>query len=998
MIGLFIKIPFHAQIKRAEPRLASELAAAIEGAISTFMAVRYATEESFFLGFEESSRPARLRAAEAARLLASTLGALGSRLHGWFIILDSGPGADGIVHASKRIWYGLEEDGVYVSSRAKDTFSKYFRLGGPTNENEEAGVAFPLLEALYARPALPVGEAIEEAQDGTVEKIVDALGELGVGQETDASLALLGPGCSPQLCLDAALMRLYPETARRFLRFRASAVESSPYSPLARAFTALLSPRELESKGAILSGAERDHLENQRPLLEFLIQSPYRKGCSSQLVIRLRLCAAAALRFYARQMGALSLPAFVILEGIDRFPGPSLDLLLGLFEETLAREGIRIIAVGTELPKEWKDEIAPRYLEVPGPSPVTIAQASIHGAQTIRAEDLATTIALSAAGEPLRLKLALRLASTGERPSPTASTEELAAAALRSFPCEYSELLLSLRLSEEVLTDECAEDFLSDCGYVVGIRTPIYDALYTLGLVTKEARPRITSAAATRGVLKSLPDGGRAIRSSFVHRLLELRASGRVVPSTALFKRIEAEARDLGETEAVSTALQLDCIATDAVYGPSESNGDEEAAPKGQRSSLEPMADFLAAYAASKHDESLDALSSLEESVALFGGKNELASGTAALCRAAFEYAEGRALDAANLTKEALIRLHKVGAIKAEAKAQRLLGFCALAHGQVQEGADYFANAYEMAQGIPEPLECILAATAECAAAFALGDLSRVLHRTESAATWAAAAFRADWESIAAFIRGRACLEIGRYAEASDAFGTVRAIARIYGQAEASRRAEIWSARAAAFAGEGKRAREILCRLDDDAEALWFLAELELWEGEAPKAAALAAKALSLTHRDFFMPIDYFDWSSGFASLESRAVGFLAERDYLHDQIEAFGTFASGLAANEKGGDSSEALAAASKLANMAREDRLAVLHPAAHLYLFYRYLILEQASPSSMDGATALGKAFKALQIRSTRLDEASVKDGFLEANRWNKALLQAARSRKLL
>jgi tetratricopeptide (TPR) repeat protein len=962
------------------------------------MAARYATEESFFLGFEESSRPARLCAAEAARLLASTLGGLGSRLHGWFIIIDSGPAAGEIVDASRRIWYGLEEDGVYVSGRAKDAFSGYFRVGSPTGGGEKPEGASPLLEALYARPALPVGEAIEEAQDATVEKIVDALGELGVGQEANASLALLGPGRSPQLCLDAALIRLYPETAQRFLRLRASAVDSSPYGPLTRALAALLSPQGLGSKGALLSGAERDHLENLRPMLEFLIRSPYRKRCSSQLEIRLRLCAAAALRFYARQMNALSLPAFVILEGVDRFPGSSLDLVLGLFEETLSREGIRILTLGTELPKAWKEEIAPRYLEVPGPSPVAIAQASIHGAQAIRADDLATTIALSAAGDPLRLKLALRLASTGERPSPTASTEELAAAALRSFPCEYSELLLLLRLSEEVLTDECTEDFLNDCGYVAGIRTPIYAALSTLGFVSSEARPRIASAAAARGVLKSLPDGGRAIRSSFIHRLLELRAAGRIIPSVALFRQIETEARDLGEAEAVSTALELDCIAGDAVYGPSEPNGGEEAAPKGQHSPLEPMADFLAAYAASKRDESLEALSSLEESVALFGGENELASGTAALSRAAFEYAEGRALDAANIAKEALMRLHKVSATKEEAKAQRLLGFCALAHGQVQEGADYFANAYEMAQSVPEPLECILAAAAECAADFALGDLSRVLHRAESAATWAADAFRADWESVSAFIRGRACLEIGRYAEASDAFGTVRAIARVYGQAEASRRAEIWTARAAAFAGEGKKAREILLRLDDDAEALWFLAELELWEGKAPKAAALAAEALPLAPRESFMPIDCFDWSSGFSSLESRAVGFLAERNYLHDQIEAFGAFASGLAATGGEGDPSAAFTAANKLANMAREDRLAVLHPAAHLYLFYRYLILERASPSSMDGATALGKAFKALQLRSTRLDEASVKDGFLEANRWNKALLEAARSRKLL
>ena len=50
------------------------------------------------------------------------------------------------------------------------------------------------------------------------------------------------------------------------------------------------------------------------------------------------------------------------------------------------------------------------------------------------------------------------------------------------------------------------------------------------------------------------------------------------------------------------------------------------------------------------------------------------------------------------------------------------------------------------------------------------------------------------------------------------------------------------------------------------------------------------------------------------------------------------------------------------------------------------------------MEGASALSKAFKALQLRSTRLGEATLKDGFLESNRWNRSLLEAARSRKLI
>jgi len=40
VIGLFIKIPFHAQIRRAEPALAAELQAVVEESIPDFAATR----------------------------------------------------------------------------------------------------------------------------------------------------------------------------------------------------------------------------------------------------------------------------------------------------------------------------------------------------------------------------------------------------------------------------------------------------------------------------------------------------------------------------------------------------------------------------------------------------------------------------------------------------------------------------------------------------------------------------------------------------------------------------------------------------------------------------------------------------------------------------------------------------------------------------------------------------------------------------------------------
>jgi tetratricopeptide (TPR) repeat protein len=1005
VIGLFIKIPFHSQIRNSEPRLAAELEKAVDEVVSAFAASRFAIEESYLLIFDEFSRPCRLRAAEAARSLMLKLSAIAARLFGWALLLDAGASsADESLGIVKRLWFDIEVDGLYLSARSKAYFADYFSL--EPNHGEGKGV-LAVQNALYARPALLaeglVSEGMGEVPAWSVDQLVDVLGELVIGPNIGKTLLVLGQGQGPSRCIESALSKLYPDSSTRFLRISASAVEGAPYGPIASSL------KNASGASAHLSGPERGLLNELPSLLDFLRRSPYRRAYSPQIDVRLRLCANAFLKNYAREMRANGLPAFLILEGIEDFPDPSIMLILRLAQEDLAGEGLAILAEGSDSPRCWIGP-ASRILAITGSDPAAIAKAALRGATAVSASSASAALALTTAGDPLRFKLALRLLASGQDILPDASTESLAAKTLATFPREYAELFLDLRLGEQVLTDECMESYLRDSGYYPGVRAPVYDSLAELGFITREARPRIATSAAASRSEDALPDGGAAVRADFTARLLKLREQGLIIPSAAFYRHISMDRGHSGATEAEGIrndyALAFDCIAADAIYGVSEPPGAETL-----DSPLEPMARFLHAYALSERAACLSALENLEANVTklsaiagLAGNPRpeaglqldaslRLAKAVASLARATFEYADGRAQKAAILAKEALINLHALGAHKAEAKAHRILGLCALAQEQVQEGADYLANAYDLASSLPEPFECILSATAEAAADFSLGDLSKAASRADAAADWAASAFRADWESAAAFIKGRASLEIGRYEEAEEYFGRVRTIARVYGEAEAGRRAEIWIGRSAAFAGEELRAREILRRFGDDAEALWFLAELEAWENSPVKAVTFADEALALAVLPRFSTADSFDWGSGFASLEGRAVGFCATRSYLYDQIAAFRDFAAGMASPE-----TEGADCAARLATRVREDRLAVIHPSSHLYLFYRYLILERMSPGSMDGATALSKAFKALQVRSTRMGESAHKDGFLQANRWNHALIDAARRHKLI
>ncbi len=1004
MIGLYLKIPFHAQIELADRIAAAELRKHVHEAAIAFAANLIPIDESFLFAFDEGIRPCRLRAAEAARFLEPRLRALSPSLHGWALLIESLPASpDEALRVLDRMWIDVPGDGLFVGGTARADFSRYYvtsrkgRPGGesPASESRRSRFCFEVLENLYSRPALPAEAELPPPSGPSVELLIDEIGQIGIGARSSSHLAVIGAGRSAIDSLDAALGRLYPESIA-FLRIAVSRVRPSPYGPLVDALGSL----SLARAGELLSGAERGLLEELSPILDFLRRSPYRNSFTAGLGIRFRICSATALRLYAREQRALSRPAFLVIDGIEDLSSESRSLLKTLLENLLIEEGITVLAAGTALPETWPPP-GTRRIQAGGPGASVIEGIAAAAAPAIGRSELASSIARLAGGEAFRLSCAVRLAAT--RPAsipllPTAvATADLAQAVLETLPPEYAELLLALHSCEGVMTAEDTEAFLDSIGFVPGIRPLAFEALATLGFIDREKPPRIAQDEAARRASRVLPDGGSAFRADFAARLLRLHESRRIVPSLDFYRQVRSAAGP-GASSSTFLRLLLDSLSADAVYGSSE-----QAAGALERSPLEGFASFLAAYGRADREAAFAALERVEREIlsnpaepridptAASGAR--IASSMAALARGFMEYADHRAPAAANRAKNALMSLHAEGAERAEAKAHRLLGLCALAQEQLQEGADYLANAYDMAEFLVDPLECMLAAQAEASAYFVIGDLSRSNTRIAAGAAWARRSFRFDWEMGFAFMEGRSAFELGRYTHAEEAFGKVRAEARVYGQPEAATRAEIWTGRSASWAGEAERAREILGRHREDPEALWFLAELESWEGRREEAARLAERAQARVAKPAFASADYFPWDSGFSSMEERAVGFGAKMSYLEDQVRAFTDYAVGLAA---GG--TVAIEKASALDARSREDRLAANHPAVHLYLFYRYILLEESVPGAMDAVTALSKAFKGLQVRAGRMGEAAHKDGFLEGNRWNRMLFIQSRARKLI
>ena len=66
--------------------------------------------------------------------------------------------------------------------------------------------------------------------------------------------------------------------------------------------------------------------------------------------------------------------------------------------------------------------------------------------------------------------------------------------------------------------------------------------------------------------------------------------------------------------------------------------------------------------------------------------------------------------------------------------------------------------------------------------------------------------------------------------------------------------------------------------------------------------------------------------------------------------------------------------------------------------YHYAWYRVLQQTGSSQVDISTAVSVAFKRLQSRATRIDDAEIRRQYLTQPLWNKALGQAARDLKLI
>ncbi|NLJ47081.1 MAG: tetratricopeptide repeat protein [Treponema sp.] len=954
MIALYVRIDYHGQHRRIDPRGAEGLVRRMEETAAEYGARPTGRDHPFVAVFDSDSIFWRLQAIEALLAFRSLLRERFDGTMDFFVALHEAADEETLRADMDRAWAEADspEDAWLSPAAARET-QGYLNLDDSgSGIRRVLGPAYRLdglslsAQEFYRREtaAAALSEMIGELVVGGEKCVLILRGAAGTGKKATVARALDSLGYSPD----------------RFLTLRGGTVNPRPFDPLACGITEDF----LAENRVNLSPAEYKLYERLLPAYGYVFSSPFRAVLAPVMETGYRLFIGLVLRAYARGMTRSGFPPILVCENLHRFSAESLDLL----GEMLVSSDIRIVATTSRsCPPTWP-EYAILEWDLPPPDFEEYSGKLSEVLPGSTAETRKSLFSRARGDLPLLYRCALLEREKGSGPPPSE-------AVLGLMPREAAAALYAVSLCENVLDIPRFQEFLESLGLRKTARGIVLELLSRTGYLSGPG-PRNASRMSNRRLAAFVGPNSKRIEVFLAEYLTHLYRNREAYPSLGLL----AATREFAGPD--RPRFEIDCVLSDALEDPQDQSRQvyKEVLP-----ALRKLRELAACLVSGDESRAAARMEELEEPE----NRSTLPPGLPYLFKAELRLARREFPEAAKNAKEALLSARREPQPKLEARCHRILGLCSLARERPEEAIEYFENAHDISGSARDDYERLLCRWFTTLALFTSGRLDKALKAVTDAESAAQVVFRRDWEAACVFLRGRIHFEIGRYEEARSCFEGMRSITRAYGFAEAGLRAEIWDARALAYTGSLETAEAVLSRPGQDKEARFFRAELGFLRGDPADAAGILEDMSPWVHGSFD-PAEKLFWDSGYRGIERRAFGASAFHPFDEDLRSAYACFARGLAARE----GSWAL----RLYRMTREEKLSTEHPAFSTYLFFCFLLLERLAEPPLDKATVLSRAFKYLQERAGRIEDAGTGSDFLERNLWNRRLVEAARRYKFL
>jgi len=320
------------------------------------------------------------------------------------------------------------------------------------------------------------------------------------------------------------------------------------------------------------------------------------------------------------------------------------------------------------------------------------------------------------------------------------------------------------------------------------------------------------------------------------------------------------------------------------------------------------------------------------------------------------------------------------------AQIYRLFALTSLLRQRISETIDYLGFALENAAKSGSFQDIGMAAYYAASVQLLYGNLSRAKNLAEKAWRHFLKAGNPEWADRSRFLMGRIIFETGFYQQAADLFEDIRQNPEGAYSPEKDGLLEAWIYRAKACCGSFQSQEP-----QGGRDAGLFEVEAQCLAGNYSRAAELSASGIAgaPVWGDDFFSIERPDWRSGFAQCETLCFSWDDLRGRILNAHHAIAQSALSPSNSEE---------ALRTMQHVLRGGQFPEIDPCDVFYHYAWFRVLQQTGSNQVDISTAVSVAFKRLQSRAARIDDAETRRQYLTQPIWNKALGQAARDLKLI
>ncbi|GAB6392846.1 MAG: AAA ATPase domain-containing protein [Treponematales bacterium] len=330
--------------------------------------------------------------------------------------------------------------------------------------------------------------------------------------------------------------------------------------------------------------------------------------------------------------------------------------------------------------------------------------------------------------------------------------------------------------------------------------------------------------------------------------------------------------------------------------------------------------------------------------------------------------------------------------LKSEAvPVYRLFALINLSNNELNDAMDYIPFAVDEAKKNKQPDELVKASYFGAVIFFLYGNISKAEETAQKAEETARTSGYDEWADRCRFFQGRLLFETGRYAKAAEVFESLKKEAEA--DSEKACLLTAWIFRSKVFAAARKGLGWGKMPGEEAGDLALFSVEAACLAGNYETAAARAESLIPHLEEDAaaqnFLFTEQPDWRSGFDQcehflLKTRSLGLRLVTVY-----DALARSRRKVSINTN---------TSTNLYRFIREEIENDSDPNNAFYYFVHHLVLRETEAPQADKTTALSVAFKHLQHRVGRIDDAETRQAFLSENYWNKALYALAKEYKFI